>query len=430
MILFDAMPEELAVGHLGRITQVNYIPRNGVEKLLRSQLRSAGHEVSSDCGMLDMLALAAGRSSEEYASCHSLIPAMRVAAKPEECHPYGHASEPRNCSMTLPKDGAYVCRQCVEDDLSRHGFTWFRRSHHLVGVDWCPVHQQVLLKVDQPYPFSTSPAAWIASGRLDEPEVCATSLADAPAFVRRYVEIATAQLARRRPMPALALRGRLAREAIQAGLRIGQIGSRPALSEKVRQIAPEVWLNRHIPGLALKPPMTSFGRIDFLAMTRPARGDSYLVALAALFPTTGAAMAAYESCTSTCLSDLDPVPRRRGHRHRGCSTRKDSFWDGGVWAAYLETEGSHARMSAQLGVAKDRLVAKLNSLGLPDLQVARTKALWSAIEDFGAGMALEDAARKHGREAVELEALVRQGAGRMITALARLRSSALGGHDA
>jgi hypothetical protein len=422
MILFDAMPEEPAAGHLGRIRQINHVPRNSVESKLRSALHLAGHGVAADCAMLDMLALAAGKASEEYARCHSLIAASRVAAKEGECHEYGSASEPRNCSMAFPKDGAFLCRQCAADDLLRHGFSWFRRSHQLIGVDWCPVHQEVLMKVNHADPFSKSPAAWVSSERLEQPEACAVTLAQAPSFVRRYVEIAVAQLARSRPISSLQLRGVLGSEATQAGLRIGQHGSKPPLSDKVRQIAPAGWLQRHIPGLVDKPPMTSFGRLDVLAMSRVARGDSYLVALAALFPTSSTAIAAYEACGSTPSSDSDAVPRRRGFRHRGCSTRKERFWDGGVWSTYLDAEGSHALMSVKLGVTKDRLVAKLNSLGLPDLQLARTKALWSAINDFGAGMSLEDAACKHGHATVDLETLLRQGAGRMISAVAHLRS--------
>lgn len=75
-----------------------------------------------------------------------------------------------------------VCPACANEDAAIHGFTWFRRTHQLPGVEWCLRHSQFLKPLPAPMKLLNAkswqdlkiPSAQVLRG-------------DIPPFINRYV---------------------------------------------------------------------------------------------------------------------------------------------------------------------------------------------------------------------------------------------------
>ncbi len=251
MILVQAMPDELSAAHAGRFGRLNRLPGHKVHLVLRAVLRADGHEVDG-LTMVELLALASGMSSIAYAQAHSMIPALRVATKGDVIRPHGHREDrsyTKRLGTMAPKEGGFVCLKCLKRDLERFGFSWFRRVHHLIGVDWCINHGDALWQVATSDPFSALPHVLKARGQLRELDACAHSLDEADPFLQRYVTISASLLTLAQPIPTTQLHRPIRERATGLGLRRSMLGKQPPLSDRVRDLAPKRWMQAHVPGL-------------------------------------------------------------------------------------------------------------------------------------------------------------------------------------
>lgn len=195
------MPDEIAVAHERRIGWVNMVEyhEDAVRLLELHRPKIKTKAGSLPRSRLQNLALHCGMPAQEYAQQHSMMAAVRSIAPVDI--PYGDPSFPYAVHMQYPRNGAYCCLDCVDQDLQRGPFSWFRRSHHLCGVDWCPVHGSVLQEVDAHDPFQRTPNYWLAQSKLRRLETSHAELPEARSL-RRYVEILTAFLKMDRPLRA------------------------------------------------------------------------------------------------------------------------------------------------------------------------------------------------------------------------------------
>ena len=74
----------------------------------------------------------------------------------------------RRLGLLTQRSGAYVCVRCIKEDLNRSHFSWYRRTHHLIGVDWCQTHCCALSRVTAGDPFARGPQFWLDRGELDK----------------------------------------------------------------------------------------------------------------------------------------------------------------------------------------------------------------------------------------------------------------------
>src|SRR5690606_16921875 len=110
---------------------------------------------------------------------------------------------------------------------------------------------------------------------------------------QRYVTIAASMLTLVQPIPTTQLHRPIRERATGLGLRRSMVGKQPPLSDRVRDLAPKRWMQAHLPGLNEKPDFAYMSRIDDqLFSLTPAAGDSYALAMAALFPSADEAIEA------------------------------------------------------------------------------------------------------------------------------------------
>ncbi len=194
------MLDELAAAHEGRrMVLVGCSSRSEHLKRMRAEVSA---ESAEEIPRLHLLAMVSGMNASAYALAHSMLASQRVASLKGQDFVHGtpeSAAFSKRWGMQAQRAGAYVCNHCIDEDLSRHPFSWFRRSHHLIGVDWCPEHGSVLHKVNASRPFDALPHNWRDENKTSPVSAFQASI-PSDGFYRRYVDIALGLLSRERPV--------------------------------------------------------------------------------------------------------------------------------------------------------------------------------------------------------------------------------------
>ena len=418
MILVAPMPNELAIAHEGRVVWHNDCMTVGERNTLIRQAL-ADKQVDAD-GMprLHQLAIISNMATTDYAKHHSMLPALRVASKAGTDHIHGDqraASFSRRLGMLTQRRGAYCCVQCIEDDVRRWHFSWFRRTHHLVGVDWCSVHGCALSRVDEPFAFARVPHIWQEKNKLTTLKTVQTELPET-GFLRRYVDIATALLLQSRPFEVEQVNGQLALRATDHGLRTSKTGRRPLISDRLRMQAPERWLSEHLPNWSAKTSNGFFQRIDALVATKGIAGvgEAYPMVMAAL----------YDSAEDAVSDVENGLGKRPGSDYgRTGPKRSSSFWNGEVWATYLECRGIVSDMAERLQLDRTHLAEMLAAAGLPSLKGVDRSNAWKAFIRFGNGQSLTEAMSAEGVTIAELEPLLLVSSSRVFAAVRKISAA-------
>lgn len=331
MIEVEAMDDELSIGHENRLTWVtNCKSTKELNSLISRILTKQGYK-ATDFPKLHQLALLSNNDPKDYARKHSMLAALRVAAKSGSDMPHGADnahSFSRRLGMQTQRSGAYCCIKCIEDDLkTKWNFSWYRRMHHIIGVDWCHVHGCALSEIDSDVPFTQLPHTWLSEGKLIPVNAVVPHLPE-EGFLSRYVEIATKLLHRERPFQVENIRICLARRAKHHSLRIGRIGRSPLISDRLFEMAPIGWLKEYLPKFDEKIQMKYFHRIDSLALFSKSAGagDAYAMAITVLYASADEAF--------LDLSLAEDSDAEAGKDKKKTNTRGVKFWNGEIWVQY------------------------------------------------------------------------------------------------
>jgi len=140
-----ALPDECARGYLGRILRLNGAPEslNQAMAFVLQDGNSASPAGYSARRMLAKLAALAGRGLPEFVCAHTCIPmhgAVFLGGNAEWCDESSESRALRGSEIHLG-DGAWtLCADCAREDMWFWGFSYWRRSHQVVGVVLCPKH--------------------------------------------------------------------------------------------------------------------------------------------------------------------------------------------------------------------------------------------------------------------------------------------------
>lgn len=407
LILLAPESDEIAVGYWGRLSFINDKPPMQFAQVVREWApRSGGGQITGSA-LIDVATFVSGMSAQDFAGSHSMLPAFRVAARPNAGWDHGDSRVASRSlhGMAAPRLGAYVCLDCLHEDIERTKYSWYHRQHHLIGIDWCPIHGRVLHRVKHGEPFARPPHVMLAHRLLEPVDACATALARAPSWLRRFVSLSVHHLTRQKPWCFPILKRCLGLKAKEAGLRVAAIGETPALSDLLLKLAPSKWVTAHVNGLIHKRPLSYFSRVDdLLASSTPAAGDSCLLAMALLYPTVDEALG-----TITRAHQEGVVPEARAKKTLG-----SGFWNGDIWPVYQRHKGDLSAVAVELGVPRGQLTQRMVAAGLPHLRGKREADLMAALNDFACGMSIEEASRLHRISPDSVEDWLRVGAARML----------------
>ena len=198
MIKVAPMPDELAIAHKERIAWVNgWVDKNQMDVAICQAVNSRAFNGDLE-PMLHKLAIISDIPQTEYARLHSMLPLTRVVSYWGDDVHGGIGQNGVSCyrGMKTQRRGTYCCTQCIREDIEYWGFSWYRRRHHLVGVDWCSLHGCLLSQVTASLPFNRNPDHWLKLGKLEQ-LTTAKDCQPENEFIKRYIDIAEALLLQR-----------------------------------------------------------------------------------------------------------------------------------------------------------------------------------------------------------------------------------------
>lgn len=409
----EPMPEELASGHEGRMALfMGARDHREFDQWLKQKLsRNAPKQIGAS--RVAQLAAACEMPTTDYARQHSLLGVLRAVARTHNLGTHGAPEGEaftRRMGMVNQKNAAYLCPNCVEENLNHWKFSWFRRTHHLLGVDWCPSHKTPLLRVLAKDPWSKLPQDWVQSGNVEPEPVCDGRLELTP-FEERISDISCTLLRNSGPIEIDNVRDVLVARANDFKLRTCATGTRPLVSDMVWKLAPRSWLERHWPEMKRKSDGMFVNAIDKGVSQRNVAitGFGYVTIFASLWDTSEEAT---QLLSQLLHADLSQPPRERVI----CKKRGEAFWQGEFFSVYLENEGRIKAMTEQLGVDISTIRSRMSQIGLPALTDVGRSANWKAYLRFEAGEGLSDACAAECAELSEVELLIRQSCARVARA--------------
>lgn len=415
MIRVSPMSDELAIGHEGRIAWVyGATHKRELDYHLAATLSASDGQKSAKPSRLSQLAAHADLSTTEYARKHSMLPAFRVAAKHGEDLMHGceqGETFSRRLGMLTQKSGAYICLACVNADLKKEHLSWYRREHHLFGVDWCPVHEVALAKVNEKDPWSSMPHHWVESEEIEEPHTLDFNRVELE-FLRRYVAISSAMLDRAIPLDVRALGYLIGKRAKALGLRTSINGQRSTISDHILLKAPAKWLKTYFSHIAAKEKSGFVNKIDGAVISRtiPAQGAVYGLVLASFFDTASEAIQYLNTTVPTDVVESVKTPPRRSA----------GFWHGEFWEVYVSHRGLTTKIAESLGMDKKTLQDKMWSIGMPSLHNVGTSRSWRALIRLHEGEGFRRSCELENAEESEVEDLLRKVNPRVVALASKL----------
>lgn len=229
------MPDEVAWSHLGRMIWINTgISQPRLLTAIVGSARSSRHRLAT------ALAQTAGLSKIDYAATHTVKGLLSLLSRQGLLDASSRSHERFEAMRPFPGDGM-ACSKCFERDVQEYGFSWFRRTHHLPGIDICAAHDCDLMEVT-----SYGPAGYIESlntGRLSSARDVASWRDNA--FVRRYRKHLFETIELQRPLDMVSIRSKLV-EIIGPAFRDRYMGS--PVDQRVMQTGAKRWFQRHFRG--------------------------------------------------------------------------------------------------------------------------------------------------------------------------------------
>lgn len=286
-------PDEAAQGYVGRILALNGCDTQRLwsDPLFASHL--ARHPPTQRARpWLEALAGINGLSVDSFLRHHTLTPffnAFTVDDSPTW-------SSEMHTRAIRPNSGTrgHFCLDCVREDYSFWGFSYWRRAHQLPGVAWCPKHGTGLWVCNGVESFNHAPGS--RPGKLEPPNDGEVADATANPRIRLYAEICLMLLDGHRPISLDTMV-----TVLQARTKALGLKSRPGVPGRhISDLAIDMfagpWQQSYFPDLSTKVCGQS-SYLPSLDRTYSSRSvaypaAAYALALATIFDTADEAMTA------------------------------------------------------------------------------------------------------------------------------------------
>lgn len=401
MIRLQPLPDELDRSYMGALMRFNGW-EDEVDAVTRlASWNGTGHLTRRLNPTLELLSQAAGMSLVDFAREHSTLALRRSITSYQSDLEHGCASNLGlvfHSGLRPTRPGAYLCQDCVWEDVACHGRSYWRRSHQTPGLYWCPKHRGPLSVVSDESALYASPSAVLE--RAAAFSVAWTDQLQATPVVKRFLEICDLLSERSRPLPATAARDVLRVVARQIGLQTyapkGGLAGQPLLSDAMVEAYPEGWLSQVIPALKDKQRKRVVHAVDGVLWTAKSASSAtvYIAALALLHDSSAEAIERLESSPRTAAR-----PTERSDQPISADDAR---------SVYVAAKGNHHRIHRERPNDWYPLTKQLIDSGLPSLPRGPGDPLWAALRAFYAEeLPIEECLNLSGEKRREFEALLR-----------------------
>lgn len=404
------VPDEIANGYKGRVFRFNGLKDPKHDMLVLQSCVNAGRKSSSlETSAVELLATVAKLDLRDFIADHTLIPLMRAVARRAPGELDGgdrRQTTLQKLGLWCIRPGAYLCWECVKEDLNFHGFTYWRREHQLPGRFRCAKHDCALHHVPDRQAFLASPSKF-----LDQSAPAALSESHRsnkyPAM-GRFLGICANLLQAANPQEER-LVSLVAIERAQAmGLKVRKRSQQARLvSDLVKKSFDSEWLESVLPGLAHTPKGTVFNAVDgtLLGHNLGFSTIAYALVFAVLYDDA-------DEASNAILSPSKPALVAR------VGPRTVSPGETSLRASYLANQGHYAKVAADTGLRARAIPRLLQQLALPNLSRIDAGRLESILYEILRGTcSLTQAAKMYGVDIKRARSAIRVALTPSLTAL-------------
>lgn len=410
----EVLPDEYAPGYKGRVLNFNGMTdrKLGMETLMAwsGNAGSSRREIST----VELLAKIAGIDVTQFVCAHTTLPLRRAVAATLLDVEHGCTRQRSLLWCIALRDtrpGAYLCTQCVLEDLDFHGMSYWRREHQLPGQFCCAKHNLPLSFVESINSFLSPPSAFYKNPQVVDYLWAAKLQASKP--INRFLAITSDLLARSKPLDEREV-SRVARAKASAlGLHTGRGTVKGKLiSDFIKERLDKEWLASVAPGLVEKPAGELWLPVDgtLAGKRRGISATIYAIAFAVL----------YESSDEAINAMLTPSPPHDENASRGPLVHEVT--EQRLRDTYVECRGCHAAVARLLQLSQSTIRMRLQEQGLPTLGTTASASFRKAAAAvFIDGVSPDHASKAYSVNRAELERLVIQSASPLRSALAAIR---------
>lgn len=364
------LPDEFVSGYLGMILRRNgYLYESDAVKVLRNW---AGVTNGWEAPKVLLLAKVAEMEPSAFIRGHTTLSLQRgITVNNNEFEHGSKGSYPilRKWAMHSGRPGAYLCHQCVAEDLDFHGYSYWRCDQQMAGRYWCLKHGNHLHFLDDEGAYLSSPsfcldhAKPILSDWVNE--------AKENSVVKRFNTICTYVLDRRKSFEAQDIKNILRVRARQLGLQLSRVGTPgPLLSDFAINMIGRQWLTAVFPSMEKKLEGEQSMALDWvLFLDRAASSLAYLIAAALLYETAEEALNSF-------------VNGEKDARANGRVSVQHSDDIDPLISAYVRSEGSYSITAQVLSRNMDQVGNNLREAGLPNLKPHENQNIRRALVAF------------------------------------------------
>lgn len=253
MIIPRPLPDEFCRGHVGRIQQINSI--RSYDLAVMAIRKTQNLRTNSGCqrSILGDVATLCGMSVRKYGSLHSFLPFSSFSNGEGELEDDSRWSVNTQIrvGMTTPRMSAYLCEQCVTEDVQLRGYGYWRRSHQTPGMMWCAKHECLLRRVDLKNAFEKLPTECFPFSIA-----CTDSngayLNSAPNCIQSYLKNCSLLIENYGVVDKMRIKNQLNARAKVIALQVGKTSTKTLLSNLALKKFPRDWLIEVIPSIVEK----------------------------------------------------------------------------------------------------------------------------------------------------------------------------------
>lgn len=239
MIVPAILPDELIHGYLVRLSSINGLKISDFLLYVNDEVKaSKNNQIPS--GFNDVISKIVRMPQAYLLKHHSLIHLLRHK------HQLKNPTKLGYIYFNTPsffKEENYFCRSCCQEDVEYHGYSYWRVTHQLHGLEFCLKHRELLIQVRRDRYFRTMPNVIRSDDYISAVNVDASILKCSAAlrFFELCEDFQTNEIYLNRNTLTPHLRMLAGELSINTTKRNGSIH----LSEYLAQTYPTVWLCKY-----------------------------------------------------------------------------------------------------------------------------------------------------------------------------------------
>lgn len=365
LIVPQLMPDELLLGYFGSFGLVNGYPDYLTAKKIIKNIFINHFHKEYQYPLTLQLAHILNIEQEKIVANHTIVPTMRSI---DHQNTPGHdGGVLKALEYSLAKLNVCFCENCISEDRNYIGYSYWRRSHQIHGIDFCSKHgTPLMMAVDENAHYQT-PHKIFNSGKFLQQNITPSEYKHP--VIQKYIELIEDYLEIQSAINFKSLIKMLNYSVLTNNIAKPQV-THNYISDYILDNTPNNWLVKHFPFFKNKSLNIPIGCIDF-----PHRAPSLfnlLLMISNLVPEADSQILQYHTDSVSYAS--------RPRRNISISKSK-------VVNLYKKYGGNYSQISEELAKLKLGGMHLLHQFGLPPLDDLNDATL-KAIFDFFEGTSL------------------------------------------